>query len=200
MTQFTKNGDYVFPPSFFGDVSARSTSTTNEDGAQIVTDLQFALHSTKFAHIEADRPDLYDVKETPGLVIAATQTVTSSFAKCSATLPITIVPLDQVPHQQDFALLVNRHRGFNLTVFVPPGDFTYKLDGQCVDSDGNTTPYSVPMAAVLPVGGNTGAIVSGSNFGIPADVIKFDKTTTLPMGATTTVLNRYADLHSQTVP
>jgi len=60
-------------------------------------------------------------------------------AKCSATLPVTIIPLDQIPHQQGFALLVNHPRGFNLTVFVPPGDFVYDLDGQCVDSDGNTT-------------------------------------------------------------
>jgi len=200
-TQFTKNGGYVFPPSFYGSVGARVTGTVDQGDVRIVTDLQFSLLTSKFSHIETDRPDLYDVKESPGLVISASQTLTSAAAKCSATLPITIVPLDEIPHQQDFALLVNHHRGYNLTVFVPPGDFAYNLDGQCVSNiDGSTTPYFVPLSAVLPVGGNTGAIVRGNYFGAPVDVIKFDQNTTVTSGAITTVTNRFADLHSQTVP
>jgi len=198
--QFPKPANYAFPPSFFGDIGVHGIQTVDLAGAHIVTELEFSFLTTKLAHIEADRPDLYDIKETPGLIITASQTLTSDTEKCSATLPVTIVPLDQVPHQQDLALLVNHHRGYNLTFFVPPGDFSYNLAGQCIDSDGRSTPYSVPIPVTVPVGGITGAIVRGSHFGIPADVIKFDQKQSVPLGVGTLTIERFATLYSQTAP
>jgi hypothetical protein len=164
--------------------------------------MSFTFLFVDFQHIEADRPDLYDIKNaSDGLIIDASQKLTSAAAKCSASLPTTIVPLDQIPHQQDFALLVNHHRGYNLTMFVPPGDFSYNLEGQCVDSDGIVTPYAVPLPVTFPVGGTSGAIARGLlPPDIAVDVIKFDKTTTIPNGATTQTITRRADLHSAGAP
>lgn len=199
-TQFPKSGNYVFPPEFFGTTGVHGVTTVDQGDVRIVTELQFVFHTTDWQHIEVGRPDLYDIKATPGLLISASQTLTSADVKCSATLPVQIVPLDQIPHQQDFALLVNHHRGYNLTMFAPPGDFSYNLDGECIDSQGRSSPYFVPIPVTVPVGGNTGAIVRGNYFGTPADVIKFDQTTTFTSGAITTTINRFADLHSQGAP
>ena len=200
--QFPKAGNYVFPPRFQGTAQAVSVSTTDQSGAHIETTMSFTFLFVDFQHVEPDRPDLYDIKNaSDGLIISASQTLTSSAGNCSASLPATIVPLDQIPHQQDFALLVNHHRGYNLTMFVPPGDFSYNLTGQCTDPDGVVTPITIPLPVTFPVGGTVGAIARGflpPDIGV--DVIKFDKSTTMTNGPSTQTVTRRANLHSAGAP
>jgi hypothetical protein len=42
---------------------------------------------------------------------------------------------------------------------VPPGDFNYEMQGECVDSSLREFPYNVPLAATLPFITRQGPIV-----------------------------------------
>jgi len=162
------------------------------------TQIGFTFLFVDFQQIEMDRPGLYDIKDaSDGIIVDAKQTLTSESENCSASLT-QVVPLAEIPHQQDFALLVNHHRQYNLTMFVPPGDFNLILNGQCTDSDGQTTPYMVPLAATMPFGSSVGAIVPGHLPGVivPIGEIIIDQTTTSTLGLTKFTYFRRANLHS----
>jgi len=196
--QFPKAGNYVFPQRVQGTASVGGIETTDLGGVKTEVQIGFTFLFVDFQQIEVDRPGLYDIKDaSSGIIVDAKQTLTSAANNCSASLT-TVVPLADIPHQQDFALLVNHHRQYNLTMFVPPGDFNLSLNGQCVDSDGQTTPFMVPLAATIPFGSSTGPIVPGHLPGVtvPIGEIIIDNTTTMTIGPTTFTHFRRANLHS----
>jgi hypothetical protein len=156
--QFPREGTYVFPGSFTGEIQAKSLLNVKQDTVTNETSLIFGIYQLVMRPLIPTLVGSYDWA-SGDFHLFAEQTQTSDFLSCKAELPDVTVPIAQVPHTDHFALLVNRHKKYNLTMAVPPGDFNYNVPGKCVDPDLREYPYNDPLAFALPFITRQGPIV-----------------------------------------